>query len=246
MRYKIVIEYDGSNFIGWQKQNHNSNSIQEILEKAIFKFSKQHVTVYGAGRTDAGVHALGQVAHFDLTTDFETYIVRNAINYHLISHAIAVVHVEKTDTDFHARFSAKRRYYLYKIVNRYSPLTIDRNRAWLVHTPLNVENMIKAVCYIKGNHNFSSFRAKCCQSKSPVKTVDNLSITYNHPYIDINISAISFLHHQVRIIVGTLVECGKGYFPPEHIKTIMEANNRSYAGTTAPSYGLYFVKVDYS
>ena len=169
MRYKIIIEYDGSNFIGWQKQDHNSNSIQEILEEAIFKFSKQHVTVYAAGRTDAGVHALAQVAHFDLIKDFETYIVRNALNYYLIANAIAIVHVEKTNIDFHARFSAKRRYYLYKIINRYSPLTIDRNRAWLVRTPLNVENMIKAVCYIKGNHNFSSFRAKCCQSKNPVK-----------------------------------------------------------------------------
>ncbi|QGR02501.1 tRNA pseudouridine(38-40) synthase TruA [Ehrlichia ruminantium] len=246
MRYKITIEYDGSNFIGWQKQHHASNSIQEILEEAIFKFSKQYVTVHAAGRTDAGVHALGQVAHFDLAADFDTYIVRNAINYHLISNPIVVVHVEKTNTDFHARFSAKMRHYVYKIINRYSPLTIDYNRAWLVRTPLNVENMIKAICYIKGNHNFSSFRAKCCQSKSPVKTIDNLTITYSHPYIDINISAISFLHHQVRIIVGTLVECGKGNFSPEHIKNIIDAKDRSYAGVTAPPYGLYFVKVDYS
>ena len=245
MRYKIVIEYNGSNFIGWQKQKHLSNSIQEILEKAIFKFSQQYTTVYVAGRTDAGVHALGQVAHFDLTRDFDTYVVRNAINHHLIPHAIAILSVEKTDDKFHARFSAKKRHYLYRIINRYSPLTIDHNRAWLIHNPLNIENMIQAIEYIKGNHDFSSFRAKHCQSKSPVKTIDDLQIIHNNQYINIHISAISFLHNQVRIIIGTLVECGKNNFLPEHTKSILEAKNRSCAGMTAPPYGLYFVKVDY-
>ncbi|AHC39221.1 tRNA pseudouridine(38-40) synthase TruA [Ehrlichia muris] len=245
MRYKIVIEYNGSNFIGWQKQKHLSNSIQEILEKAIFEFSQQHTTVYVAGRTDAGVHALGQVAHFDLTRDFDTYVVRNAINHHLVPHAIAILSVEKTDDKFHARFSAKKRHYLYRIINRYSPLTIDHNRAWLIHNPLNIENMIQAIEYIKGNHDFSSFRARHCQSKSPVKTIDDLQIIHNNQSINIHISAISFLHHQVRIIIGTLVECGKNNFPPEHTKNILEAKNRSCAGMTAPPYGLYFVKVDY-
>ena len=245
MRYKITIEYSGSNFIGWQRQKHSSNSIQEILEEAIFKFSRENVTTYVAGRTDAGVHALGQVAHFDLTADFDAYVVRNAINYHLIPHAIAVLNVEKTDDEFHARFSAKKRHYLYKIINRYSPLTIDYNRAWLVRNPLNVEKMIRAVEYIKGNHDFSSFRARHCQSKSPVKTMDDLKIIHSDQYIDIYFSAISFLHNQVRIIVGTLVECGKNNFPPEYIKDILEAKDRSYAGMTAPPYGLYFVKVDY-
>ncbi|CEI85484.1 tRNA pseudouridine(38-40) synthase TruA [Ehrlichia minasensis] len=245
MRYKITIEYNGSNFIGWQKQKHSSNSIQEILEEAIFKFSQQNVTIYVAGRTDAGVHALGQVAHFDLTTDFDTYVVRNAINYHLLPHAIAVLNVEKADDKFHARFSAKKRHYLYKIINRYSPLTIDYNRAWLVRNPLNVDKMMQAVEYIKGNHDFSSFRARHCQSKSPVKTMDDLKIIHNDQYIDIYFSAISFLHNQVRIIVGTLVECGKSSFPPEYTRNILAAKNRSYAGMTAPPYGLYFVKVDY-
>ncbi|WDM84887.1 tRNA pseudouridine(38-40) synthase TruA [Ehrlichia sp. JZT12] len=245
MRYKITIEYNGSNFIGWQRQKDLPNSIQEIIEEAIFKFSQQRVILYVAGRTDAGVHALGQVAHFDLTTDLDTYVIRNAINCHLAPHAIAILSVEKTDDKFHARFSAKKRHYLYKIINRYSPLVLDYNRAWLVRTPLNVENMIQAVEYIKGNHDFSSFRGKHCQSKSTIKTIDNLQIIQNNQSIDIYIAALSFLHHQVRIIAGTLVECGKNNFPPEYIKNIIEAKNRSYAGMTAPSCGLYFVKVDY-
>ena len=245
MRYKITIEYNGSNFIGWQKQKHLSNSIQEIIEEAIFKFSQQRVILYVAGRTDAGVHALGQVAHFDLTTDFDTYVIRNAINCHLLPHAISVLSVEKTDDKFHARFSAKKRHYLYKIINRYSSLTLDYNRAWLVRAPLNVENMIQAVDYIKGNHDFSSFRARHCQSKSTIKTIDNLQIVHDNQSIDIYIAALSFLHNQVRIIVGTLVECGKNNFPPEYVKNILEAKDRSYAGMTAPSCGLYFLKVDY-
>lgn len=206
MRYKITIEYNGSNFIGWQKQKHSSNSIQEILENAILKFSQQHTTVYVAGRTDAGVHALGQVAHFDLTTNLDTYVVRNAINYHLIPHAIAILSVEKTDDKFHARFSAKKRHYLYKIINRYSPLTIDYNRAWLIHNPLNIENMIQAIEYIKGNHDFSSFRARHCQSKNPIKTIDDLKIIHNNQSINIHISAIPFSHHQVRIAYLFLIQ----------------------------------------
>ncbi|MGN7619253.1 MAG: tRNA pseudouridine(38-40) synthase TruA [Ehrlichia sp.] len=245
MRYKITIEYNGSNFIGWQKQKHSSNSIQEIVEEAIFKFSQQRVILYVAGRTDAGVHALGQVAHFDLTMDFDAYVIRNAINFHLIPHDIAILNVEKTDDKFHARFSAKKRHYLYKIINRYSHLTLDYNRAWLIRTPLNVKNMVQAIEYMKGNHDFSSFRAKHCQSKSPIKTIDDLQIINNGQFIDIYIAALSFLHNQVRIIVGTLVECGKNNFPPEYIRNILDAKNRSCAGITAPSYGLYFVKVDY-
>ena len=245
MRYKITIEYDGSNFIGWQKQKHSSNSIQEVIEEAIFRFSQQRVILYVAGRTDAGVHALGQVAHFDLTIDFDTHIVRNAINFHLMQHAIAILSVEKTDDNFHARFSAKQRHYLYRIINRYSQLSIDLNRAWLVRSPLNVENMIKATNYIKGNHDFSSFRTMHCQSKSPLKTIDNLKIIHNNQSIDIYISALSFLHNQVRIIVGTLVACGKNNFPPEYMENIIKAKNRSYAGMTAPPYGLYLIKVDY-
>ncbi|KJV68824.1 tRNA pseudouridine(38-40) synthase TruA [Candidatus Neoehrlichia procyonis] len=245
MRYKITIEYDGSGFSGWQRQKYTNNSIQETIENAIFSFSQQRITVYAGGRTDAGVHALEQVAHFDLITHLDDYVIRNAINYHLRPNAISILSVKKVSNEFHARFSAKKRHYLYKITNRYSPVAIDYKRTWHIPKPLNVDNMVQAASYIIGKNNLSSFRSKTCQSKSPIKTIDNIIVTKNNQYIYIYISALSFLYKQVRIITGTLVSCGKELFLPAHMLDILNKKNRAAAGETAPPYGLYLIKIDY-
>ncbi|WP_339045217.1 tRNA pseudouridine(38-40) synthase TruA [Candidatus Mesenet endosymbiont of Agriotes lineatus] len=245
MRYKVVLEYDGHNFSGWQRQKHSSNSIQQILESAIKNFLGEEITTHCGGRTDVGVHALGQVVHFDLQKGHKLYVVRNAINYHLRPLPICVLSVETTNDEFHARFSAKRRHYLYRIVNRYAPLTIDHNRAWQVCQKLDVNKMNKAAKYLIGKHDFSSFRAKDCQAKNPIKTVDNIEVLQDGYNINIAISARSFLHNQVRIITGTLVECGRGRLLPEEISNILRKCKRSAASTTAPPYGLYLVRIDY-
>lgn len=245
MRYKVIVEYEGRNFSGWQRQKHSLNSIQQILESAIKNFSGEEITVYCGGRTDAGVHALGQVAHFDLQKEREPYVVRNAINYHLRPLPICVLNAEITDDEFHARFSAKKRHYLYRIVNRYAPLTIDHNRAWQVCQKLDVNKMNKAAKYLIGKHDFSSFRAKDCQAKNPIKTINDIEILQDGCNINIPISARSFLHNQVRIIIGTLVECGRNRLPPEEILNILKKRKRSAAGATAPPYGLYLIRIDY-
>lgn len=245
VRYKITVEYDGKNFSGWQRQKHSSNSIQQILEDAIKSFSGEELTIYCGGRTDAGVHALGQVVHFDLKKEHKLYVVRNAINYHLRPLPICVLSTETTDDEFHARFSAKKRHYLYKIVNRYAPLTLDHNHAWQVCQKLDISKMNKAAKHLIGKHDFSSFRAKDCQVKNPIKTIDNIEILQDGCNINIAISARSFLHNQVRIITGTLVECGRGHLLPEEIPSILKKCKRSAAGTTAPPYGLYLIRIDY-
>lgn len=244
MRYKITIEYNGSGFSGWQKQ-HSTNSIQEIIENAIFNFSGEKVTLYCGGRTDAGVHAIGQVAHFDMQKEFELYRIRNAINYHLKSIPIVILNAEVVNDTFHARFSAKKRHYEYKIVNRYAPAALEAGYVWQIFNPLDVNIMCEAAKYLVGKHDLSSFRSKDCQAKNPVKTTDNIDITQNGSYIYIKISALSFLHNQVRIIVGTLVEFGKNKTDPQEMKQIIDRSRRSAAGVTAPPYGLYLIKIDY-
>lgn len=245
MRYKITIEYNGSGFSGWQKQQHSTNSIQEAIENAIFKFSGEEVTLYCGGRTDAGVHATGQVAHFDMQKEFELYRIRNATNYHLRSIPIVVLNAEVVDNAFHARFSAKKRYYEYKVVNRYAPAALEKGYVWQVFNPLDVNIMHEAAKYLIGKHDLSSFRSKDCQAKSPVKTIDDIDITQDGNQIYIKISALSFLHNQVRIIVGTLVEFGKNKTDPQKMRQIIDQQRRSAAGVTAPPYGLYLVKIDY-
>ncbi|MDN5247863.1 MAG: tRNA pseudouridine(38-40) synthase TruA [Wolbachia endosymbiont of Tyrophagus putrescentiae] len=245
MRYKITIEYNGSNFSGWQRQKHSVYSIQEVVEKAIFNFTGEEVTLYCGGRTDAGVHALGQVAHFDICREFEPYRARNAINYHLRSTAVSILNVEVVDDTFHARFSAKKRHYEYRVINRYAPAVLENGYVWQVFKSLDVDIMREAARYLIGKHDLSSFRSKDCQAKDPVKTIDSIEIVQNGNHIYIKISALSFLHNQVRIIVGTLVEFGQNKTDPQEMQKILNQRERSAAGITAPPFGLYLVKIDY-
>lgn len=246
MRYKITVEYDGTNLLGWQRQL-DGPSVQEHLENALFAFTGAKTEVAGAGRTDAGVHALKQVAHFDVEKDWDTFRMREAYNAHLrLREApISVLEVEKVSSDFHARFSAKGRGYIYRILNRKAPPAIEKNRVWWVPVPLDAEKMRQGAQYLLGKHDFTSFRAAACQAKSPVKTLDQLDIEQHGEEIVFIVEARSFLHHQVRNMVGTLREVGDGSRKPEDIKTILEACDRRMAGPNAPACGLYLNRVEY-
>src|SRR5438132_2441066 len=208
-RYKLTIEYDGGPFVGWQIQD-NGPSVQGLLAAAVEAFCGEKVSVQGAGRTDAGVHALGQVAHVDLARDWDTDTVRDALNAHLRPHPIAVLAAERAADDFDARFSASRRHYLYRIVNRRADLTLERNRAWRVARPLDAAAMQVAAQALVGRHDFTTFRAAECQARSPVKTLDRLDVERAGAEIRIGVAARSFLHHQVRSMVGSLVLVGEG------------------------------------
>jgi len=243
-RYKLTLEYDGSGFVGWQRQD-NGPSIQQTLEAAVAAFSGERVTVHGAGRTDAGVHALGQVAHLDLARARETDVVRDAVNHHLAPAAIAVVAVEAVGSDFDARRSAVERVYRYRITNRRGPLALDRGRVWWVAKPLDVAAMDGAARVLVGHHDFTSFRASECQAKSPNKTLDALTVTRNGDDIVATARARSFLHHQVRNMVGTLKLVGEGKWTAEDVAAALAARDRSAAGPTAPADGLYLVAVRY-
>ena len=245
-RYKIVIEYDGTDLLGWQKQL-DGPSVQEYLEKAIYGFLQQTTEVYGAGRTDAGVHALAQVAHFDLELPVDEFKIREAMNAHLrtMEAPVSILNVEAVDDDFNARFSAKGRSYIYRITNRRAPLVLDKNRSWWVYVPLDVEKMREGAKFLLGNHDFSSFRAAKCQAKSPIKTLDKIDIEQNGENITFYVEARSFLHHQVRNMVGTLKMVGDGHLKPEDIKNILESKDRTKAGPTAPAQGLYLSKIMY-
>ncbi len=246
MRYKITIEYDGTNLLGWQKQNEGV-SVQYYLEEALKGFSHQNIDVFGAGRTDAGVHALGQVAHFDLETSMDLFHIREAFNARLriLEAPVSVIEVENVPSDFHARFSAVGRGYIYRILNRRAPTVLLCNRVWTVGYPLDVEKMREGAKYLLGHHDFSSFRGAGCQALSPLKTLDRLDIVANGDEIDFIVEARSFLYHQVRNMVGTLKSVGDGKFTPEDVKTILEKKNRADAGPTAPACGLYLSKVMY-
>jgi tRNA pseudouridine38-40 synthase len=243
-RYKAIVEYLGTNLLGWQSQS-DGPSVQGLIEDAIFKFRTRKIPVYGAGRTDAGVHALGQVCHFDLENEIDPFIVQSAINYFLKPHRICLVRCEIAPDDFHARFSAIERHYLYKINNRPVPTVIDRDMVWAVRRPLHLDAMKKSAQHLIGTHDFSSFRASSCQSKSPIKTINTIEIERHMNEIHIYVSARSFLHHMVRNIVGTLVEIGIGKRTPSDIKDILNAKSRVASGQTAPAQGLYFLRVDY-
>jgi tRNA pseudouridine38-40 synthase len=247
-RYKLTIEYDGTHYAGWQKQP-DRPSIQESIEAALLKFCNEPVEVCGAGRTDAGVHATGQVAHIDLTKAYNPYNVMQGINFHLFGEretsSIAIVKAEPTADDFHARFSATRRYYVYRIINRRARLALESGRAWQIGETLDVEAMQKAAKELLGHHDFTSFRDSECQAKSPVKTLDYLDIKRYGEEIRISTHARSFLHHQVRIIVGTLIQVGKGKWTVVDVKKALDAKDRAQAGPTAPPDGLYLIQVDY-
>ena len=297
MRYKLTIEYDGTNLLGWQEQQ-DGPSVQDYLQKSLScftpaltdeclqvsnaalddnDFSEAHdgasterrpaayidvreeastgkhlqvpnkIIVYGAGRTDAGVHALAQVAHFDLKEDLEDWKLREAMNARLrdMEAPISVISVEKTGNDFHARFSAKGRGYVYRLLNRRAPAVLEKNRVWWVPVPLDVEKMREGTKYLLGHHDFSSFRAAACQAKSPLKTLDKLDIEVCGEEIRFIVEARSFLHHQVRNMVGTLKMVGDGHLQPDDVNRILEAKDRKAAGPTAPACGLYLSKVVY-
>ncbi len=243
-RYKLTIEYDGTPFVGWQWQD-NGLSVQEVLEQAIEKLCGQKVKTYCAGRTDAGVHAKGQVAHFDLPQPFDVYRLRAGLNYYLKPHPIAVLRVEEKDENFHARFSAIERRYLYRIITRPAPLVLDKNLAWHITQNLNVQAMHEAAQILVGRHDFTTFRASSCQANSPIRTIDKLAVTQHYHEIQIIVHARSFLHHQVRNIVGSLKLVGEGKWTAQDIKTALVACDRKAGGPTAPAAGLYLTDVLY-
>jgi tRNA pseudouridine38-40 synthase len=243
-RFRLTLEYDGGPFVGWQRQE-NGPSIQQALEEAVFRIAGVHAVVQGAGRTDAGVHALGQVAHVDVEREIAPDRLRDAINFHLKPAPIAVLAAEIAAPDFHARFSATGRAYLYRIVNRRAPLSVDRGRAWLVHAPLDAPAMHRAAQALVGRHDFSTFRASECQAQSPVKTLDRLSVHRAGEELQIVAEARSFLHHQVRNMVGTLRLVGEGKWSKEDVAAALEAKDRAKGGPTAPPDGLYLTRVRY-
>jgi len=243
-RFKLVIEYDGTPFVGWQRQD-GGPSVQGLVGEAVAAFSGERVTVFGAGRTDAGVHALGQVAHVDLARDWRPDRVRDALNAQLRPHPIAVLSAEKVDENFDARFSAKRRHYLYRIVNRRADLALDRLRAWRVARRLDAEAMHEAAQKLVGRHDFTTFRAAECQARSPVKTLDRLAVDRADEEIRIFASARSFLQHQVRSMVGSLVLVGEGKWRAEDLAAALAARDRKACGPVAPPEGLYLLSVEY-
>jgi tRNA pseudouridine38-40 synthase len=243
-RYKLIIEYDGRPFVGWQIQD-NGPSVQGVLAAALEAFCGEQVMVHGAGRTDAGVHALGQVGHVDLTRAWEDDTVRDALNAHLRPHPVAIIAAERVDASFDARYSAVRRHYLYRIVNRRADLTFDRGRAWRVAKPLDSAAMHAAAQHLVGRHDFTTFRHIECQAKSPVKTLDVLDVNRTRDDIQITASARSFLHTQVRSMVGSLVAVGEGKWSADDLAAALAARDRTACGTVAPPDGLYLAKVDY-
>lgn len=243
--YKLTIEYDGGPFVGWQRQD-NGPSVQQALEDAVFGFAQERVIVHGAGRTDAGVHALAQVAHIDLAKETDPDTVRDALNFHLKPHPIAVLSVAPAPAEFHARFSARARAYIYRIVNRRAPLALDRGRAWHVPAPqLDAEAMNAAAQHLVGNHDFSTFRAAECQAESPVKTLDAIAVKRNGDSVSIAVKARSFLHNQVRIITGTLKLVGEGKWTGDQVADALAAKDRTKGGPTAPPDGLYLTRIEY-
>jgi tRNA pseudouridine38-40 synthase len=243
-RYKLTIEYDGGPFVGWQRQD-NGPSVQAALEAAVAAFCGERVHVQGAGRTDAGVHALGQVAHLDLANDKPVETLRAALNFHLKPQPIAVVEAEPVPGNFHARFSATWRRYRYRILNRRAPPAFDRGRVWHVPVPLDDQAMADAAAVLIGRHDFNSFRSASCQAASPVKTLDVLAVSREGNEIAIDVGARSFLHNQVRILVGTLQLVGRGQWTRRDVEQALAAADRARAGPTAPPQGLCLMEVRY-
>jgi tRNA pseudouridine38-40 synthase len=243
-RFKLTIEYDGRPFVGWQVQE-NGVSVQGVLTAAAAAFCSEAVHVQGAGRTDAGVHALGQVAHLDLAKAWDTDTVRDALNFHVRPHPVAVLVAEQAADDFDARFSAVKRHYLYRIVNRRADLALDAGRALRVARPLDAGAMHGAAQRLLGRHDFTTFRAAECQAKSPEKTLDRLDVERDGDELRIHASARSFLHHQVRSMVGSLVLVGDARWSADDLAKALAARDRRACGPVAPPDGLYLVQVDY-
>ena len=243
-RYKLTIEYVGTGLAGWQYQN-NSTSVQQIITEAIYSFSGEKVILHSAGRTDAGVHAIGQVAHFDSVKYFDPFKIMQAINHFVRPYLIGVTYCEAVSQDFHSRFTAIKRHYLYKIINRSGVVVIDKDRVWWIRQQLDIQAMREGANYLIGKHDFTSFRAKHCQAQSPIRTLDSIEIIKENFEVKVYVSAPSFLHHMVRNIVGSLALVGLGKWTPTDIKTALDVKERAAAGPTAPACGLYFLRVDY-
>ena len=243
-RYRLLIEYDGSPFMGWQRQAHGP-SVQEALETAIAEIDGQPVTLFGAGRTDAGVHARGQVAHVDLGKEIRPDKLRDGTNFHLGQTPVSVLDAERVGEDFHARFSATYRTYLYRLTDRRPRLALDRNRVWRIPQTLDAEAMETAAHALVGEHDFTTFRDVQCQAKSPVKTLSDIRVERAGEEVHVHVGARSFLHRQVRSLVGSLAEVGRGKREPGWIADILEARDRTACGPVAPAHGLYLMSVDY-
>jgi len=243
-RFKLILEYDGAPFVGWQRQD-NGFSVQEALEGAIYAMTGERATAHGAGRTDAGVHALGQVAHVDLMRDWDPWRLGEGLNAHLVSHPVAILSAERAAADFDARHSASARHYLYRIVNRRAALALDRGRAWRLKPRLDAEAMREAARALVGRHDFSTFRDAQCQAKSPIRTLDRLDVKRDGDEVLFETSALSFLHRQVRSMVGSLVDVGSGRSSATDLEAALKAADRSRCGQVAPASGLYLARVDY-
>ena len=244
-RFKLTLEYDGAPFVGWQRQE-NGPSVQEALENAIYAMTGERATAHGAGRTDAGVHALGQVAHVDLTRDWDAFRLGEGLNAYLLAHPVAILAAERVGMDFDARHSASARHYLYRIVNRRAPLTLDRGRAWRVKPRLDAEAMHEAAQVLVGRHDFSTFRDAQCQANSPIRTLDRLDVRRDGDEVLCETSALSFLHRQVRSMVGSLVDVGSGRWSAGDLKAALIDTDRNRCGQVAPALGLYLAHVEYA
>ena len=244
-RWKLVIEYDGGPFVGWQRQS-NGESVQAALEDAVYRFTQEECLVQGAGRTDAGVHAFGQVAHVDIEKLADADTVRDAINFHLKPAPIVVQSAEAVGEDFHARFSATQRTYLYRILDRRPAPALEAGRVWHVPMPLDADAMHAAAQPLLGHHDFTSFRAKDCQADSPMRTLNRLDVRRVGGEIHLDVEARSFLHHQVRNFAGTLKLVGEGKWQRRDVEAALAACDRAESGPTAPAEGLYLVSVGYT
>lgn len=244
MRYKLILEYDGTSFCGWQRQK-DGISVQQVLEEALSIFLRTPTLVCGSGRTDTGVHALGQVAHFDCTPPQDVYRLRESLNALVRPYPISVHSIQEVDESFHARFSALQRTYLYKIANTPYPQALEKNRVWWYRYPLNVTQMNEAAQILVGRHDFSTFRASECQAKSPIKTLDEIALWQEGGLVLMQVKARSFLHHQVRNIIGSLVQVGCGKWTISDFQKALDACDRRAGGPTGPAAGLYFISVSY-
>lgn len=245
-RFRMTIEYDGSAYVGWQRQE-NGPSVQGAIEKAILSLTGETVSIRGAGRTDSGVHAKGQVAHADLSRPWKPATLRNALNAHLgqACEQVAIIDAAEVTPEFDARFSALRRHYLYRIISRPAPLALEAKRAWWVPKKLDHVAMHAAAQMLVGHHDFTTFRSTHCQANSPMRTIDRLDVTRDGDLVEIRATAQSFLHNQIRSFAGTLKLVGEGKWTPDDVRAALEARDRKACGPVAPPDGLYFMQVDY-
>jgi len=243
-RYKIEIEYDGTPFVGWQYQK-NGLSIQKVLQDAIFSFSKEKAIIIGAGRTDSGVHALAQVAHFDLKKKISKKNLLPAINQNIKNKSVTVLKINKVKKNFHARYEAQKRTYIYLITNRQSPLTLEKNKAWHIRKKLNINSMKKGAKLLIGTHNFSTYRSSSCGAKSPIRTMEKILIKKNKDKITLQFTSKSFLQQQVRSMVGCIKYLGEGKWNMDNFKKSFKSKNRTKCAPPAPACGLYLKKILY-